>query len=102
MAAATSATPTDNNNNQGKTSILDFEFDEKVYPGVTVTDSENIKMIWDKAESEALIGFQIRINDFTDEKIIEAKEQTAPRLADILGSISGDPISYKPPKITYI
>lgn len=100
--AATTTSPTDNNNNQGNTSILEFEFDEKVYPGVTITDSENIKMIWDQEEKSAMTGFQITIKDFTDEKIADAEEQTAPRLANVLGSISGDPISYRPPKVTFI
>jgi hypothetical protein len=89
-------------NNQEKISILEYEFDEKVYPGVTIIDTENIKMIWDEQEKRALTGFQITIKDFTDKKIIDAKKQTAPRLASIIGSISGHPISYKAPKITYI
>jgi hypothetical protein len=93
------ATPTADN--QERTSTLEFEFDEKVYPGVTITDTENIEMIWDQKEKSALKGFQITIRDFNDEKIADAREQTAPRLANIIGSISGDPISYKPPKITY-
>jgi hypothetical protein len=94
------ATPTINN--QEKTSILEFEFNEKVYPGVTITDSENIKMIWDKNEEGVLKGFQIIIKDFTDEKITDAEEQTAPRLANVIGSIAGEPVSYRPPKITFI
>jgi hypothetical protein len=94
------ATPTADN--QEKKSILEFEFNWKVYPGVTITDSENINMTWDEKEKGALTGFQITIKDFTAEKIADAKEQTAPRLANILGSISGEPVSYKPPKIKYI
>ncbi|MFL6487493.1 MAG: hypothetical protein ACJ71D_12400 [Nitrososphaera sp.] len=52
-------TATPANNNQEKTSILEFEFDQKVYPGVTITDSQYIKMTWEKNEKEALAGFKL-------------------------------------------
>jgi hypothetical protein len=85
-----------------ETSILQFEFDGKVYPGVKITDSKDIKMIWDEVEKEALTGFEITIKDSTEEKIIDAREQTAPRLTNILGSRTGNEITYKPPVIKFI
>jgi hypothetical protein len=94
------ATPT--NNNQGETSILQFEFDGKVHPGVTITDSEDIKFIWDKEDKSAVTEFQITIKESTEEKIADAKEQTAPRLTNILSSITGNAITYKPPEIKKI
>lgn len=94
------ATPT--NNNQGETSILQFEFDGKVHPGVTITDSEDIKFIWDKEDKSAVTEFQITIKESTEEKITDARERTAPRLTNILGSITGNEITYKPPVIKII
>jgi hypothetical protein len=93
---------TTSSNNQVETSILQFEFDGKVYPGVTIIDSENIKLIWDEEDKSAVIGFQITIKESTEQKITDATEQTAPRLTNILGSITGDAITYKPPVIKII
>jgi hypothetical protein len=90
MAATT--TPT---NNSSETSIVRFEFDKKVYPGVKIADSKDIKMIWDKVDKKAPTGFEITIKKSTEKKITKAREQTAPRLTSILGSITGIEITYK-------
>lgn len=87
---------------KAETSILQFDFDEKVHPGVTITDSDEIKMIWDEEDNSAAIGFQITIKESTEEKRTDAIEQTAPRLTNILGSITGIPITCKPPVIKII
>ncbi len=55
---ATTTTPT---NNPRETSIIEFEFNNKVYTDVKIIDSNDIKMIWDKAEKNALNGFEIAV-----------------------------------------
>ncbi|MDQ3837131.1 MAG: hypothetical protein M3270_09395 [Thermoproteota archaeon] len=48
-------------------------------------------------------GFEITVQKSTDKKLAKVQEQTAPRLTNILSSITGTEISYKePPKITII
>lgn len=97
---ATTATPT---NNPKETSIVQFNFNKKVYTNVTIIDSKDIKMIWDKKEKNALKGFKITIPKSTDKKRAKVQEETAPRLTNILSSITGIVISYKePPKVTII
>jgi hypothetical protein len=98
--AAKTTTPT---NNPRETSIIQFEFHEKIYPGVTIKDSDDIKMIWDKVEKNVLTGFEITIQKSTQKKIANVREQTAPRLTNIFSSITGIEITYKePPSIQYI
>jgi hypothetical protein len=88
---------------KGETSILQFEFDKKISILGTITDTENIKFIWDKEkETNAVTGFQITIKQSNEKKIIHVKEQTAPRLTNILSSITGNAITYKPPEIKKI
>jgi hypothetical protein len=62
------------NNSQAKTLILRFQFDEKVYPGVTIKDTEDIKLIWDKEDKSAVTGFEIIIKEPNEEKITYATE----------------------------
>jgi hypothetical protein len=89
------------NNAKAETSILQFEFDEKIPISGTITDSEDIKFLWDEAKT-AVSGFEITIEGSTEEKISNAIEQVASRLTNILSSITGNPINYKPPKIKKI
>jgi hypothetical protein len=97
---ATAATPT---NNPKETSIVQFEFNKKVYTDVKIIDSKDIKMIWDKTEINTLNGFEITVQKSTGKKLAKVQEQTAPRLTNILSSITGTEISYKePPVITII
>ena len=92
--------PTTNNPNPNETSNIRFRFDDKVYPGVKIKDSTDIKMIWSRGKKDTLIGFEITINKSTVKKIINAREQTAPRLTNILSSITGIEITYKdPPRV---
>jgi hypothetical protein len=92
-----------NNNVKVETSIVQFEFDQKVNPGVKITDPKEIKMIWDKVDKGALTGFEITITRSTKKKITNVREQTAPRLTNILSSITGIEITYKePPLIKFI
>jgi hypothetical protein len=98
--ATTTTTPT---NNPKETSIVEFEFNNKVYTNVKIIDSKDIKMIWDKAEKYTLNGFEIAVQKSNPKKLVKVQEQTASRLTNILSSITGTEISYKePPKITTI
>jgi hypothetical protein len=101
MATTTTTTPIDN---PRETSIVEFEFNNKLYTDVKIINSNEIKMIWDKAEKNALKGFKITVQKSTNKKLVKVLEQTAPRLTNILSSIiTGAEISYKePPKITII
>ena len=81
-------------NIEDETAILQFEFDEKVFIYGTITDSEDIKFIRNEEENKdktsvTLTGFEIIIKASNQEKIAKAKEQTAPRLTNILSSITG-------------
>ena len=97
---ATTTTPT---NNPRETSIVEFEFNNKVYTDVKIIDSNDIKMIWDKAEKNALNGFEIAVQKSNSKKLARVQEQTAPRLTNILSSITGTQLSSKaPPAITII
>ena len=49
-----------------------------------------------------LTGFEIIIKASNQEKIAKAKEQIAPRLTNILGSITGIAINYNPPRVRRI
>lgn len=97
----TTPTPT-NNNNLSETSILHYEFDEKLPIFGTITDSENIKFIWDEGNENAVTGFEITISESPDRKIEDAQEQVVPRLINILSSISGIALTHKPSKIKKI
>jgi hypothetical protein len=86
---------------------LQFEFDEKVYIYGTITDSEDIKFIRNGEENKdktsvTLTGFEIIIKASNQEKIAKAKEQTAPRLTNILSCLAGAPINHKTPKLRTI
>jgi hypothetical protein len=81
---------------------LQFEFDEIVLIYGTITDSENIRFVWDEESKTSVKGFKITIKDSNDEKIAHAREQTAPRLTNILSSITGNEINYKLQKIRKI
>ncbi|MDQ3969191.1 MAG: hypothetical protein M3275_12445 [Thermoproteota archaeon] len=90
-------------NNKGETSILQFEFDEKIPIYGTITDSEDIEFLrLEENNNTYVTGFEITIKGSTAQKIADAKEQTAPRLTNILSSITGIAINYKPPKIRKI
>jgi hypothetical protein len=97
-----SATKEMTNNIEAETSILQFEFDEKIPIFGTIIDSEDIRFIWDKENKSSVTGFEITIKESTNEKIDYAREQVAPRLTNILSSITGNAINYKPPKIKKI
>jgi hypothetical protein len=90
-----STTPT--NPNPHEISIIRFRFNKIVYPGIKIKDSKDIKMIWSREKKDALIGFEITINKSTEKKIINTREQTAPRLTNILSSITGIEITFQPP-----
>jgi hypothetical protein len=94
-------------NIEDETAILQFEFDEKVFIYGTITDSEDIKFIRNEEENKdktsvTLTGFEIIIKASNQEKIAKAKEQTAPRLTNILSSITGIAINYNPPRVRRI
>jgi hypothetical protein len=89
-------------NVKSETSILLFEFEEKVHPGVTITYSEDIKFLWDEKDATAVTGFEITIKPSNEEKITNAKEQTDPSLANILSGVTGSQITYKPPQVKII
>jgi hypothetical protein len=46
-------------------------------------------MIRGRVKKDALTGFEITIEKSTAKKVISAREQTAHRLTNILGSITG-------------
>lgn len=96
------ATTPPTNNYQSEISILHYEFDEKLPIFGTITDSENIKFIWDEGNENAVTGFEITILESTDGKIEDAQEQVVPRLINILSNISGVALTYKPPQIKKI
>jgi hypothetical protein len=85
------------NSVKAETSIVRFKFHQKVYPGIKITDSKDIKMIWDKVEKDPLTWFQITNEKSNHKKIIKASEQIAPRLTNILSSITGIEITHKDP-----
>lgn len=102
-ASSSSLTSSPTNPNPSETSLIRFRFNKKIHPGIKIKDSKDIKMIWSRVKKDALTGFEIRINKSTKKKIINAREQTAPRLTNILGSITGIEITYKdPPAIKII
>jgi hypothetical protein len=94
------------NNIEAETSILQFEFDEEVHTLTTIKDSEDIKFIRNEEYNDkpavTLTGFEITIRQSDEEKITKAKEQTAPRLTNILSNVTGKAISYRPPKVRRI
>jgi hypothetical protein len=86
------------NSVKAETSIVRFKFHQKVYPGIKITtDSKDIKMIWGKVEKDALTWFQITNEKSNHKKIIKASDQIAPRLTNILSSITGIEITHKDP-----
>jgi hypothetical protein len=58
---STTTAPT--NPSSRETSVLRFRFDESVHPGVTITDSKDIKMIRGRVKKDALTGFEITIDN---------------------------------------
>ncbi len=90
-----------NNNNQDERALLLFEFERRVNPGVTIADTQDIRFIWAEDDPTATTGFEITIEQFNNEKIADAVELTAPSLANILSSVTGSPINYRPPQIRF-
>lgn len=94
---SSSSTTAPTNPSLRETSVLRFRFNESVQPGVTITDSKDIKMIRGRVKKDALTGFEITIEKSTAKKVINAREQTAHRLTNILSSTTGIEITYKDP-----
>src|SRR5215208_184515 len=95
-------TDNNNNDNQDERAILLFEFEREVNPGVTIADTKDIRFVWDEEDPTATTGFEITINQPNDERIAYAEKQIAPSLANILSSVTGSPINYRPPQVTFL
>jgi hypothetical protein len=90
---------TDRNSSKCETSTLRFEFDDEVNLPVTIPNHENVSFIRNEENKSVVKGFEITINDSTDQKIEDAKKQVALPLIDFLSAIAAYPITYKPPQI---
>jgi hypothetical protein len=92
--------PIDSNNQHERATLL-FEFEREVNPGVALADAEGVRFIWNERDPTATTGFEITVNQPNDESIAHAEEQIALSLANILSSVTGTPINYGPPEVTF-